>query len=288
MAIYPGASFRPLPENETEPLITPSQVIWHSAVSRQRTLFDFFNRPGVHVESHLYVLDDGTAEQYIDTGRQADANYHANARALSVETMDAGNPDLVPWTPAQVERLVDFGVWAHRTHGIPVQMCQAWDAPGFGFHSQFQQWSPVVKTCPGLARRPQVAILLDRIRAVVAGVAEPVTQLATPGTVSTAVHAQMTRPGVAAPRFPLPARWYFGPQAGPRESVSGYYSHRADLATWQRRMHLDRGWQLTVDGLYGKQTGRVATAFQREKGLVPDGLIGAATWAAAWTSPITR
>lgn len=98
-----------------------------------------------------------------------------------------------------------------------------------------------------------------------------------------------------APPFPLPDGSYFGPQGGPDESVSGYHSHREDLRAWQQRM-ADRRWSITADGFYGRkgdtepsqsETGRVAMAFQTEKGLVVDGLIGPNTWRAAWELPIT-
>lgn len=90
------------------------------------------------------------------------------------------------------------------------------------------------------------------------------------------------------PAFPLAAGYYFGPRypLSNERSVSGYYSHRSDLRRWQQRMR-DRGWQITVDGLYGDQTGDIAEAFQREKGLAVDRLIGPMTWGAAWTAPIT-
>ncbi len=99
---------------------------------------------------------------------------------------------------------------------------------------------------------------------------------------------------VAAPPFPLPRGSYFGPEGGPRGSVSGYHSNREHLRYWQQRMR-DRGWDITPDGLYGRkgdripqgQTADVARAFQRRKGLVADGLIGPATWDAAWTAPLT-
>jgi peptidoglycan hydrolase-like protein with peptidoglycan-binding domain len=59
-----------------------------------------------------------------------------------------------------------------------------------------------------------------------------------------------------------------------------------DVRTWQARM-VERGWDLTVDGIYGERTAEVARAFQVEKGLVVDGLVGPETWSAAWTAPIT-
>lgn len=92
--------------------------------------------------------------------------------------------------------------------------------------------------------------------------------------------------GKKAPAFPLPRGWYFGPSTGPKASVSGYYGHRADLKRWQAEM-ADRGWAIDVDGLYGPNTRKVALAFQDEKGLDRDGLIGVETWAAAWTAPRT-
>jgi peptidoglycan hydrolase-like protein with peptidoglycan-binding domain len=93
-------------------------------------------------------------------------------------------------------------------------------------------------------------------------------------------------PGGPAPAYPLPAGAYFGPRSGPASSVSGFYSHRADLRAWQSRM-LARGWDIDPDGLYGPETASVAVHFQREKHLGIDGLIGPQTWAAAWTAPIT-
>ena len=89
-----------------------------------------------------------------------------------------------------------------------------------------------------------------------------------------------------APKFPLPKGWYFGPKSGPKSSVSGYYSHRSDLKSWQQRMK-DRGWSITPDGLYGPRTATVARKFQAEKKLAVDSLIGVKTWNAAWEAPIT-
>lgn len=104
------------------------------------------------------------------------------------------------------------------------------------------------------------------------------------GAAATGPHPSPVGPG--APAFPLARGSYFGPRNGPASSVSGYFSHRADLSRWQTQM-AKRGWKIGTDGLYGDQTAKVAKAFQAEKGLDVDGNIGPVTWAAAWTLPTT-
>jgi peptidoglycan hydrolase-like protein with peptidoglycan-binding domain len=87
-------------------------------------------------------------------------------------------------------------------------------------------------------------------------------------------------PPVSIPKFPLAAGKFYGPK--------GVMGPDAGLKVWQAQM-LHRGWsQLgTADGVYGPLTEQVARAFQAEKHLAVDGLIGADTWAAAWLMPVT-
>lgn len=70
--------------------------------------------------------------------------------------------------------------------------------------------------------------------------------------------------------------------------VLGYNPNKVDgnVRTWQARMR-ERGWSLTVDGIFGPGTLRVVKTFQAEKRLGVDGLIGPVTWNAAWTAPVT-
>jgi hypothetical protein len=92
-----------------------------------------------------------------------------------------------------------------------------------------------------------------------------------------------------APRFPLPAGYYFGPRdpLSNVKSVSGYFSHAEDLKTWQTQMKR-RTWRIEPTGRYDEATRRVVLAFQKEKGLSVTGHIHPATWIAAWTKPVTK
>ncbi|WP_374225333.1 peptidoglycan-binding protein [Streptomyces sp. AC602_WCS936] len=48
-----------------------------------------------------------------------------------------------------------------------------------------------------------------------------------------------------------------------------------------------RGWSISVDGVYGPGSRNACLAFQREKGLAADGIVGPATWQAAWVAAVT-
>ncbi len=64
-------------------------------------------------------------------------------------------------------------------------------------------------------------------------------------------------------------------------------SHGAGVRQVQQKL-LSRGWNITVDSSFGSNTDRVVRAFQREKHLIPDGIVGRQTWDALWTRPTTK
>jgi len=177
-------NWKPLPENETQRALNPVQFIVHTAVDSEgdTDLFNFFGRSDVTVESHWWLRNDGRLDQYIDTRVEAHANLHGNSRALSIETEDDGDPAHTPWTPAQVDKLVELLVWVNHEHGIPLEIMGDWQAPGLGWHSMWgfvdgvnltggylqSPWTNSRgKTCPGKLRiRQFIDIVIPRAQAL--------------------------------------------------------------------------------------------------------------------------
>lgn len=155
MALCPFAEVKLLPESSTQPRITPRVAILHSAAGRG-SLFRFF-RDSSSLESHFWIDVDGRIEQYVDTGRRADANRDANGFAVSIET--SSSPAATePWTPAQVAAILRLLRWLATVHPIPLRKCDRWDGSGIGHHTMWgapSRWTPVAKSCPGPARKAQ-------------------------------------------------------------------------------------------------------------------------------------
>lgn len=91
-----------------------------------------------------------------------------------------------------------------------------------------------------------------------------------------------------APSFPLPSDHWYGVESPSKKNHSGYYAKdREGIKQFQRKLK-SRGWSISVDGIYGPNTRKVVTQFQREKkGLTVDGVVGERTWAAIWNRPVT-
>jgi hypothetical protein len=149
--------------------------------------------------AHFSVKADGTILQSRDTRYRSAANLNGNHRIIAIENEDHGSAfgswnvndgHAVPdFTPQQIEANAKILAWAHKTHGIPLQLCpnSKPSSRGLAFHRQGidgnwegykysgrvsggEVWSSARgKVCPGdrrIARRPQI---LDRAKQIVNG-----------------------------------------------------------------------------------------------------------------------
>ena len=169
MALCPFAVHELLPENNSQNRITPTTVICHRAVSSAKDLYGYWNSPGIVLESHFYISEDGTIYQYMDTNVRADANVDANAFAVSIETWDGGNtPDDWGWNAKQLYSLKRLIKWVCDTHGIKKAPAQTWNGGGIGGHNWFPYpWADGPRGCPGTERNRQLRE--DIIPAVASG-----------------------------------------------------------------------------------------------------------------------
>jgi hypothetical protein len=185
-----------IPESYTQDSMNPTQMIFHSlsAPWTCERVREFWNEPGQTLESHLYVEYSGRSAQYVKATTVAHANYAANVRALSVETeSNVGHTD--PWTEEQLNELIDIGVWGHRDHGIPLQLAPAWNAPGFGYHGMYPEWSPSGTACPGDVRIAQFRdIVFPGIVARATGTEPPTNEEDMPDYVNLGLKTPMTLP----------------------------------------------------------------------------------------------
>jgi N-acetylmuramoyl-L-alanine amidase len=147
-----GGDHKLLPEWNSQPRITPTTIIDHSIVGSALGAWYYF-RDQTGLESHFIVCgapsgsQDGRIWQLMDTGRRADANYHANAFAISIETEDNGDPDHYPWSTAQLASLRWLHAKLRAVHPtIPRRRCPSSAGGGLGHHSMWgapSPWTPV-------------------------------------------------------------------------------------------------------------------------------------------------
>ncbi len=76
------------------------------------------------------------------------------------------------------------------------------------------------------------------------------------------------------------------PAAPPFPGMVRRGSRGPTVSAVQARLR-ERGWSVTVDGVFGDQTDDRVRKFQAEKGLRVDGIVGPDTWHALWTAPVT-
>lgn len=171
-------TWKPLPENSTQPAIIPRSVIVHSNAgltpAKWWQLWSWASNTSVTGEPHFDVDNDGQIGQFMSVYRRADCNYSANRwlhdgqyyGAISVETGDLGYPtlDQTQWNLEQVDSLVAIGTASQVQFGTGCNEVVAWDGKGIDYHTKFPYqgigkpaWTNVAgKTCPGAARKLQM------------------------------------------------------------------------------------------------------------------------------------
>lgn len=152
MALCPFATHKLIPPGANDPKIRATTAILHVDAGGAASLFDYFRLRSGGIESHFHIKWTGEIEQYRDTAYEADANYKANPFAISIETQGFGNGW---WNLRQLRSIKRLLLWLNATHDIPLVVAGGPTGPGVGYHTMFESWSPVPKSCPGPNRIKQ-------------------------------------------------------------------------------------------------------------------------------------
>jgi peptidoglycan hydrolase-like protein with peptidoglycan-binding domain len=214
-------------------------------------LGNFFKDPSRKVSSHVGIDDQpGVIGEYVKPDRVAWAQGNANGHSVCAELMAFSRWGGDEWArhPAL---LANTAAWiaeeAHR-FGLPIVKV---DAAGRGVCGH------VDLSGPGGHWDPGPGFPWDVVLAAAKGAPVP----------------SPPAPPAAGPAPPFPGRHLDVGVAG------------EDVRTWQAQM-ATRGWDVVVDGAFGPGCRSTALAFQREKGLDADGVVGPETWHATWAAPI--
>lgn len=251
MARMPGAHWKPVVNvhkngcRERRGLILHVQDGLHSP-------HDYFNTPATQASSDFWVSNNGTIEQYCNTGVDyAWAQAAGNPFYASVET--EGHPD-TPLTHDQHESLAHIYAWGVDTFLWPLSITDTTTGHGFGWHGAGGVAWGNHPGCPGKLRRNQRNSILNRARQII-GITPELPAISFPNIID-AAHHDPTAP-------------------------QGHAQHPHDVLPVERALcdnnMLNSAW---IDGSFGTKTIAAYAAWQRfcgYRGNDADGIPGPAT-----------
>lgn len=252
-------------------------VVIHTAEGSTsiQSLGNYFANPDNQVSSHTGIDDTpNTVAEYVNRTQKAWTSANANPYSIQTELCAFAEWSAAQWA-SHPTMLRNTALWIAEEaaqHDIPLvklSATQAQDGRSKGVCGHID-----LGAAGGGHWDPGPNFPWSDVMAMAGGAPEPA-----PGP---------TLPPGAAPAFPWPSGHYIGQPDPDPCCHSGQYGDpdTSHVRTWQAQMDA-RGWDLAVDGSYGPQSQRVCEAFQEEKGLPCDGLVGVQTWYTTWAAPVT-
>lgn len=167
-----------------------------------------------------------------------------NSHFIGIECENTGRADDLPWPAAQLNAL-RHGVAALLRHsGRSADWCVG-----------HKEYAPQRKVDPLFEMAP----LRREVADILAGITPPIEPIP-----------------AAEPAAPDPAAPAAGPEVVPAQGRPTL--RRGDAGPWVQRLQQALGIE-PADGLFGPRSEAAVRAFQRSKGLVPDGIVGPRSWA---------
>lgn len=208
MARYPGAVWRGPVPNFASGGNHPRLFVMHIMEGSLDGCDSWFHNPSAQVSANFGNGKDGRLFQWVDTADTAWAQASYNGVAVSVEHEGQTGDSL---TAAQLENDAQLLAWAHRTHGIPLQVTNDPSSSGVIGHGLLGVAGGNHPDCPGTPILNARQAVVDRAAAILN---PPAVSL--PKEIDMILLTGFNGPAVAA----LSGNLLWGVQDG--SSVSGY------------------------------------------------------------------
>ena len=262
MARDPNARWRgPVPNKVQGGMTNHRLFVVHIQEGTESGTDAWFHNPSSEVSAHFGNPKTGGLDQWVDTDDRAWAEASYNTVGVSLENEGNSGDSL---TPSQLENAAQLLAWCHTTHGTKVQVTDNPYGEGVIGHGELGSAGGNHPDCPGSPILAQRQAIVNRALEILGGTVSP-------------------QPSSNHPAYPgYDFQWWEGKQL----------TFDRHVETWQQRMK-DRGWNISVDGFYGRESAGICGQFQQDSTahgwtLTYDHIVGLHTWNAAWERPISR
>ncbi|MET9436861.1 peptidoglycan-binding protein [Streptomyces sp. NPDC006551] len=164
MARMPGAQWRPVPNCKKGGQQEVRGVVVHIMAGTLAGTDSWFRNPVSQASSHFGTGKKGALYQWVDTADRAWAQAAGNTSWLSTENEGRGGDSL---TNAQLDRNAEILAWAHKTHGVPLQVATSPSGRGLGYHGMGGKAWGNHPSCPGTKIVAQLDEIVKRAAAIV-------------------------------------------------------------------------------------------------------------------------
>ncbi|MFJ8391125.1 N-acetylmuramoyl-L-alanine amidase [Streptomyces sp. NPDC094438] len=167
MARFSSATWRPIADNYTAGgQDAVYGVVIHIMDGTLAGTDSWFRNTAAQASSHFGTGRSGQLYQWVDTANRAWAQVGGNRTWLSVENEGRGGDAL---TDAQITRCAEVLAWAHKTHGVPLQLASGPSGRGLGYHAMGGSAWGGHTSCPGSKVVAQLDDILARAKSLAAG-----------------------------------------------------------------------------------------------------------------------
>lgn len=253
MPRMPGATWRPIEGNFTpRGQVEVRGVVVHIMAGTLAGTDSWFRNERAQASSHFGTGKKGALYQWVDTKDRAWAQGAGNRSWISVENEGKGGDEL---TEEQLDLNARILVWAHKVHGVPLQVTNNPNGRGLGHHGMGGAAWGNHPACPGPRIVAQKVEIVRRAKALIEEREEPVK-----------------------------VGWVDGIPIWPGRilKLTDPMMSGEDVKVWQAKLKA-RGWNVDVDGWFGKQSSAVCAYYQKATGLEVTGRVDRITWDMTWS-----